>query len=390
MYNRKTVFAAACLGMLTFGIVLTTLGAILPSIVERFGIDKANAGSLFLLMSAGILVGSLAFGPVVDRYGFKNLLIVSAALVLIGLEGIAFAPTFGVMRAAVFLIGFGGGVINGGTNALVADISEEGRSAGLSLLGVFFGLGAFGIPFTLGFLLDRFAYSTLVAGVGAVVLAPVLFFIATRFPAPKQTQGFPLREGLQLLKNPLLLLLGLLLFLQSGMEITTGGWTATYFNEELGLDTNDAVFFLSLYWVGMVLARLLLGALLTRITPSLVLKVSIGIALAGAVMLIASGTLWLAASGIFLLGAGLAAGFPVVLGYVGDLYPTLSGTAFSIVLVMALTGGSLFPYLAGIMGESLGLRASFLILPVSLLIMGLLLVIVLKRMSAARFDIASP
>jgi hypothetical protein len=43
--------------MLAFGIVLTTLGAVLPSLVERFGIDKSAAGALFLLMSFGILVG---------------------------------------------------------------------------------------------------------------------------------------------------------------------------------------------------------------------------------------------------------------------------------------------------------------------------------------------
>ena len=39
MTNRRTLFAIACLGMLSFGIVLTTLGAVLPSVIERFGID---------------------------------------------------------------------------------------------------------------------------------------------------------------------------------------------------------------------------------------------------------------------------------------------------------------------------------------------------------------
>ena len=383
MYDRRRAFAAACLGMLTFGIVLTLLGSILPALTERFAVDKAEAGSLFSLLSLGILVGSVVFGPIADRFGYKLLLVGSTALILLSVEGIAAAPTFGWLRAAVFVVGFGGGVVNGGTNALVADISEEGRGAGLSLLGVFFGIGAFGLPFTLGFLVERFDYSELVAGVGGLVLVPLLYCAAVRFPAAKQTQGFPLGQGLRLLKEPLLLLCGLMLFLQSGMEITSGGWTTTYFGEELGLEADDALFFLSLFWLGMTLARLLLGVLLKRIAPVRVLLLCQAVAFVGAVLLLASHDLRLAAPGIFLLGAGLAGGFPIVLGLVGDRYPDLSGTAFSIVLVMALTGGSLLPYLTGVLGEQLGLRASFLVLPVGLVLAAALLGATVRRMAAA-------
>ena len=42
--SRGAQFLCACLGMLAFGIVLTTLGAVLPSLIERFSLDKAAAG----------------------------------------------------------------------------------------------------------------------------------------------------------------------------------------------------------------------------------------------------------------------------------------------------------------------------------------------------------
>jgi len=382
MTNRRILFIIACLGMLAFGIVLTTLGAVLPSVIERFGIDKAAAGSLFLLLTFGILTGSVVFGPIVDRNGYKGMLLLATALIVAGLEGIAFAPSMGWLRLAIATIGFGGGIINGGTNALVADVSADGRSAGLSLLGVFFGIGAVGVPFALGSLLGRFSYATIMAVIGALVVIPLALTAVTPFPAPKQPQGFPLAAARGLIRDPLLLTMGLMLFLESGMEITVGGWTATFFKEELQIPDQRALVYLSLYWLGMMLARIALGAVLRRTAPARVLLGCIAIGLVGALLLITTRAAPVAGLGVFLLGVGFAATFPVVLGFVGDRYAQLSGTAFSVVIVMALTGGMLLPYLTGVLGGAYGLRGSFVIVPVALALLGTLLGVVRGRLHA--------
>ena len=384
MTNRRTLFVIACLGMLAFGIVLTTLGAVLPSVIERFGIDTAAAGSLFLLLTFGILLGSVVFGPIVDRNGYKGMLLLATALIAIGLEGIALAPSMSWLRVAVALIGFGGGIINGGTNALVADISAEGRTAGLSLLGVFFGVGAVGVPFVLGSLLGTFSYSAIIAAVGALVIVPFLITAATPFPAPKQPQGFPLAAAKGLVRDPVLLLMGLMLFLESGMEITVGGWTATFFKEELQITDQRALVYLSLYWLGMMLARIALGSVLKRAAPIRVLLGCLAVGFVGALLLLLlTRNASLAAAGVFLLGVGFSATFPVVLGFVGDRHTQLSGTAFSIVIVMALTGGMLLPWLTGVLGATYGLRGSFAIVPVALVLLAALLAIVGGRIGAA-------
>jgi fucose permease len=388
-YRRNVVFSAACVGILVFGIVFTTLGAILPSLIDRFDVDMARAGTLFTLQSLGILVGSLVFGPIVDRFGYRLILIVSALLIFGGIEGIAFADTFGLLQVIVFILGVSGGVLNGGTNALVADISEEGRGAGLSLFGVFFGIGAFGVPFVLSMLLDSFGYSEIVAGMGLVVIVPIVFFLVTRFPQSKQPHGFPLGQALGLLKDRTLLLFGGVLFLQSGLEVVSGGWSAEYCESVLGVSGSRAVLLLSLFWAGMVLARFGLGFWLRRGDPARALFVSIGVAMVGSTVLIQSSAQGVAAIGIFLMGTGLAAGFPVVLGLVGDLHPRLSGTAFSLVLVMALIGGSISPYLAGVVGEQAGLRTAFLLIPAGLIGITVLLITALRRIKAMRAEMAA-
>jgi MFS transporter, FHS family, glucose/mannose:H+ symporter len=365
--DPRRVFAAACLGMLLFGVTLTTLGAVLPPLIARYGMEKTDAGSLLASMSTGILVGSLVFGPVVDRLGYRPVLVAGALGVGLGLAAIARAPSPNLLAMAILAFGFGGGLLNGATNALVSDITPKGRESGLALLGVFFGIGAFGVPLVLGLLLQWASYTAIVGGLALLVVVPLMSFLLVRFPPPKQAQGFPLRRVGALLGDAALLLVGLMLFLQSGMEITLGGWSAQYVREVLRLSERRSILILSLFWVGMVAARLVL-ARLTRVWPAtIVLPGFLGVALVGAGLMLAVPHTAAAGAGLFLLGYGLAAGFPILLGFLGGLYRDLTGTAFSAVFVMALVGGSTLSYLTGVLGDRIGLRASLVIVPVAVL-----------------------
>jgi MFS transporter, FHS family, glucose/mannose:H+ symporter len=165
------------------------------------------------------------------------------------------------------------------------------------------------------------------------------------------------------------------------MEITVGGWTATFFKEELQIPDRRALVYLALYWLGMMLARITLGAALRRTTPARVLVACLTTALVGSVTLILARSASLAAVGVFLLGTGFAASFPVVLGLVGDRYAHLSGTAFSVVIVMALTGGMILPYATGVLGAQYGLRGSFVLVPVAIALLMAVLAVTMARLS---------
>jgi fucose permease len=378
--TSRTLFICASLCLVTFGIVLTTLGTVLPSVMERFGIDKASAGALLMLMTFSVLAGAMVFGPVVDRYGYKAILVASTALVILGLEGVAFAPSLPGLRLAVFVTGFGGGIINGGANTLVSDISGEARGPRLNLLGVFFGVGAMGVPLMLGLLAHRFSHAAMLASVGALVVVPLAVIAMASFPPPKQAQGFPLADAGRLLRDPLILLMGVMLFLESGMEITVGGWTSTFVSEELVASERSALILLSLYWTGMMLARLAIGTVLAGVSAFRILSSCLAIAFVGAAMLLATHSVGLAAVGVFLLGVGFAAMFPTVLGFIGTRYVALAGTAFSAAFVMALTGGMVLPYTAGLLGDRFGMRGAFLIVPTALVSLAVLLAVLSRAL----------
>jgi MFS family permease len=78
--------------------------------------------------------------------------------------------------------------------------------------------------------------------------------------------------------------------------------------------------------------------LLKRIDSRIVLLGSVGVTGAGAGLLMGAPSYGAALAAALLIGAGLAAGFPIVLGYIGDLHPNDCGTAFSTIFVLALAG----------------------------------------------------
>ncbi len=381
MYKRNLVFGAACLGMLLFGIVFLSLGSVNNLLAERFHLDANGIGTLTALLPFGILAGSLIFGPIVDRFGYKWMLIVCALLVMASLEGMAFANTRGLVQFFVFLIGFGGGVLNGATNALAADVSEGQRGARLSLLGVFFGIGALGMPSALAGLSKHFAPMSIVAGIGALVLIPVLYFLVIAFPPPKQQDAGRAAPGsVSLLKQPILLLACLTLAIQSGMEGMSNDWMTRYFSIAVlwGAQAEPwkPLVALMALTAAMVGARLVLSGLLKRVKSQHVLLASLALSAAGALLLALQESYWVAVGGSLLIGAGLAACFPVVLSYIGDLYPRQSGTAFSTIFFVALVGNmavnKTFGWLAQIYGIQLYTTAMLVCLGLSAVLLFLL------------------
>lgn len=379
IYSSQLVFVAASLGMLLFGIVLISLGSVLPHLRELFGLSDLSTGSLLSLLPFGLLLGSLFFGPLVDRFGYKLLLLSCTLLVFAGLEGIALTGHILILRISVFLIGFGGGAINGGVNALVADTTEGDRGARLSLLGVFFGIGALGVPVILGLLIHILSYDRILFWIGIFVLLPVILYFIIDFPPPKQPQGFPLKDAARLLKDRWLILAGFILFLQSGMEGLANNWSTTYLQENRGFLNQHALFSLTCLVAGMTLMRIILGWALLHIRSGPVLLISIALSITGSLVILLVETTYAAAVGMAILGAGLAACFPVIMGQVTGKYTHLSGTALGIVLVIALLGNMGCNYGMGIIANRWGTGLLPAVIAGGLIIQMFLIIPALKR-----------
>ncbi|MCX6238928.1 MAG: MFS transporter [Bacteroidia bacterium] len=351
MENRtnRQVLAAGFIGMVFFGVAFVVMGAVLPSLIARFSLNTAVASTLAGLLPFGILLGSVLFGPIIDRYGYKILMIAASIIAVIGLEMLAFCTKINEVRLSIFIIGLGGGLLNGLTNALVSDASSDhSRASNLSILGVFYALGAITIPLLFASLSKTFSYPPIVAGAGVLMSLSVIYYFFTDFPKAKFRQGFPVKKIVKMAKEPAILILSFVLFFQSGLEGISNTWIASYMELYRGFSSEISLYALSFVVVGLGAGRLLLSFLLRSISKISILTISMLLSAIGILLISLFDTSSTAIAGTLLMGFGFASTFPIILGEIGERYKEISGTAFSFALVIALTGNTLINLLVGV------------------------------------------
>jgi fucose permease len=351
------LFGGAATGIFVFGIVMAVLGTLfgLPEMRQRLKIDLAQQGNVFLLLYVGILLATLVAGPVIDSMGNKVILVASAALVASGMAGFAYAHSFGQAAIPAVLLGLGGGGLNTSTNALVSDLYGEKRGPMLNVLGMFYGIGALGIPLLAAVIAGHFPIAPQLLICAGLAGACALLFLAMQFPEASAAQSFSWREALQVARYPGVLVLGFLLFCQSGDEASIGGWTSTFVGET-GLGARTATLILAGYWAALMVGRLLVARLLKFVGKrQLVLGSGLG-ALVGAAILLTSRLEGMLVAGVLLIGLSYAGVFPTALAIAGDTYRKMTGTVFGLLFAIALVGGMSFPWAVGQISQRLGVR----------------------------------
>ncbi len=379
MFSKRVVFWSACAGMLLFGICIITLGSVVADLRLKLNLNEIASGTLFSILPIGIIAGSVLFGPIADRNGYRMLLFISALVMSAGFFGIAYTSSEFMLKVFILLVGLGGGSINGATNALVSDISETGKGANISLLGVFYGVGALGMPLVLGLVRNTLDFEIIVASVGILTILTAIFFLVIKFPPPKLTKSAPFSQTIDLAKDKALLLIAFFLFFQSGFEGIINNWTTTYMVSTLAVEQSSALYALTLFVAGLVAMRLLTGSIFRSLTPQQLLIISFALTLTGLIILKMSSSYNLSVIGLIALGAGLAGGFPIMLGIAGSLFAGLSGTAFSIIFFIALAGNTIINFLMGLVAQHSGVAHLITFAMAEVLVMAFLAILILKR-----------
>jgi fucose permease len=176
-----------------------------------------------------------------------------------------------------------------------------------------------------------------------------------------------------------LILIAVFLFFQSSFEGLMNNWTTTYLADHVLLSQEEALFGLSLFVAGMVIMRLLTGTILRNVQVERLIIASFALVIIALVCIKSEISVSVALTGFMLTGAGLAGGFPIMLGFVGARYEKLSGTAFSFVLTVALIGNMVINYLMGVISGRTGISHLLTIIFLETIIMIMLCLLILKK-----------
>lgn len=326
--------------MFVFGIVLLLMGSLLPTL--KFG--DARSGSLGSFPLVGILIATALVGPVLDKFGAKAALAVALALIASALAAIPSLGTYTAIAVAALLYGLGAGVLNAATNTLISGLSASGRGAALNLLGFSFSLGALAVPLLMSLTRGRFSSATVLYILAATSAAILLSVLLQKFPAPTQAST-PVGSLVKVLRHPLVWLFGALLFFESCNENCMFVWVGKVSQDLLHSSAQRAELVLLGLSAALGAGRLFAVLWLRWIGDRNTVLLSAAITIAGAITVLSSTTFFGVAMGFCVIGLGLSAIFPTILGMAGDRFPRETGTVFGAIITVGLVGGVAGPVL---------------------------------------------
>lgn len=361
---------AVILAIFVYGMTAATLGTILPNLSERFQLTPSQNGTIAFAQALGLILASLAVGPLLDAEGKKVGLILGLACISAALLGLPRCRGYKNILLLLFLLGVGGGIVITGANALASDVGEVHRASTLNLVNLFFGLGGFVTPFIAANLFGK-NWVRLCYTIAVFSVLTLLFEISTRMPGPTGANSFIAGDVGHVLGRPILFLLGLFLFLYVSCEVGVWNWLPRHLIAQ-GIPESRALNILSIgFALGLLLGRVLVTPVLIHISAvTVVLVASLTMAVTTYLMLRTrdpKAALVL----VGLAGISMAPVFPTTLAIVGDAFPQMTSTAIGFAITCGWVGLAVSSRIIGAIagGDPRRLSKALLVIPVSAVLM---------------------
>jgi len=348
-----TVFFLAGLFLLNF-MARFILAPLMPFLEQEIHITHAQAGSLFLVTSAGFAVTQFASGFVSSRLTHRKALILSIITVGIALLGLGFMRSLAGIRLALIVLGLAAGLhIPSALATITAMVRRQdwGKAMGLHSSAPTLGLvlGPLMVAALMGFLSWRMLIILL--GVFTLILgsAFLAFGECGDFPgdAPKPA------ALKQIIRLPSFWLVILLLIMAVGGSVGLFTVMPLYLIAERGMDSTSANTFLGFAQISGFVAALGGGWFADRVGPKRAMAVLIAAGGVANIFLGISSDRWLLII-LFIQPVLTGALFPGLFTALSRIVaPNLRSVVASVAVPIAFfIGAGVFPALYGYLGQT--------------------------------------
>lgn len=318
---------------ISLGLPDSLFGVSWPVIHTEFAIPQSFASVYSIIIS--VCTGGVSFvaGKLIRKFGTGKVTFFSTLLTVIALFGISISPNIFVMMFFAVVMGYGAGAIDTGLNNFVS-LHYEAKH--MNWLHCFWGLGVTVSPMIMSVFLGgeegnwRNGYRVIALLQFSIALL-VLFTLNkwkicenTDVADTEEKEKVPEKSFSQLLQMKGVGTSILSLGFYCGGEFLIGTWGATYAVNVLAISPEEAAKWISLYFCGIMVGRIISGFVSMKLSDNALIKVGMAVSGVG-IMILALPIGRMSLIGLFLIGIGYGPVFPSVLHSV----PAKFGTEYS-------------------------------------------------------------
>jgi MFS transporter, FHS family, glucose/mannose:H+ symporter len=349
----------ALAGFLLSGFLMALLGAILP--VWGYYRDPpafVTVGNYFLSLAGGMVISPVLARRLMASRGLRFLLVFACCLSCGALAYLALvSPLAGAWWRAsgLLVLGLGAGLLNLGLFCGISTGYSNEAAGMVNRGGIWYGLGCLIATLLAAATFSAYAAPRIVL---MMALVPGIFAAVYWRSAIAEPRGLgvhaALRQALSDFRSLGAVLFVLLLFFQFANEWSIAGWLPLFLIRRVGLSPGAALRTLALYWMFLLLGRLVAVATLPRVHHGLLLGASVVAALFGCVLLFLTNNAFGATSGVLLVGGGYSSIYPLVAEAIGHRFSYYHPGFFNGIFSLATMGGLLAPATLGYAASSFG------------------------------------
>jgi len=391
--NPRVALAVVTTIFFMWGFLTCLNDILIPHLKSVFQLNFAQAMLVQFTFFGAYFLMSLPAGWLVAHVGYKKGIVIG--LVVAGIGALGFWPAaelriYGAFLTTLFVLATGITVLQVAANPYVALLGPERTSSSrLTLAQALNSLGTTLAPYFGGVLilsstvrsseqiaampeLERAAYFVSEAqavqgpylGLGIFLFVLALFVFLFRLPALTETTeqvDTRAHRWADVLRHPHLVFGVLGIFFYVGAEVTIGSLMVNYFSlpEIGGITEAQASRYLMAYWFLAMVGRFAGSAMMVILSPRKLLAAfaAVNIALLATTM---SSTGMLAVYSLIAIGLFNSIMFPTIFALSIERLGPLTSKASSL-LIMAIVGGAVVPFLQGLLADRIGLQHSFIL-----------------------------
>ena len=349
----------ALAGFFVSGLLMAFPGAILPAWGYHLTSDFLAVGNYFLSMNLGLLASMRIAIWLLPRKGLSYVLVLACGLAFASLIvlGLASPPEPVWYRlVAFFCMGMGAGLLNTGVFHAISSMFRLNPAATVNLSGSFFGLGCLTTSLLIAGVFGVYTVPSMLVLFAIIPLYFAVIFWRSEFPVDSHARQWSAKQVSTDLRSPSAILFSLLLFFQFGNEWSIAGWLALFLMRRLGISPTTSLIVLSMYWLSLLLGRIVAQTMLPRVRHTRLLMGNVLAAMLGCTLLAFTNNLFGATMGVLLVGFGFASIYPLVVEKIGARFPGYHPGFFNGVFSFALTGGLLAPWLLSFLAQAYGIQ----------------------------------